>query len=139
MQTVKIIRPKETFNEDMMYKIIVDDVIIGRIKNGEEKTLTFDENGKTLVAEMNSGTSNKIEIQNLSNNQKIEITGNEFMSRYLPYYGPILSFLALIFILEHEYDNIRMFGKVLFGLGVLVAIYVLIFKRRNWLNLKILN
>ncbi|WP_010232578.1 hypothetical protein [Gillisia marina] len=139
MPTVKIVRPKEKFNEDLIYKIIVDDVIIGRIKNGEEKTLTFNKNGKTLLAEMNSGKSNKIEIGHLKNDQIVEITGNEFMSKYLPYYGPALSFSALIFLLDHKYENIQMFGKVFFSLGVLIAIYVLIFRRKKWLKLKIVN
>ncbi|HSM63853.1 MAG TPA: hypothetical protein VK833_07955, partial [Gillisia sp.] len=104
MQTIKIRRPKETFNENIKYKIIVDGVIVGRMKNGEEKTLTISENGKTLIAEMHSGKSNKIDIENFSNDQTIQVSGNEFMNKYLPYYGPILSFSALIFILDHDYD-----------------------------------
>jgi len=139
MQTIKIRRPKETFNEDIKYKIIVDGAIVGRMKNGEEKTLTISDNAKTLIAENNSGKSNKIEIENISNDQIIQVTGNEFMNKYLPYYGPIVSFAALIFLLDHEYDNIRMFGKALFGLGVLVAVYVLIFRRKNWLKLKVIS
>ncbi len=54
MQTIKIRRPKEIFNENIKYKILVDGVIVGQMKNGEEKTLTISENVKTLTAEMHS-------------------------------------------------------------------------------------
>lgn len=136
MQTIKIRRPKESFNQTIKYKILVDGEIVGLIKNGEEKILTIKDDGKTLSAKILSGRSNKIELKNFSKDQSIQIYGNSFMNKYLKYYGLIFPILGLSFILSHDYELLKLIGKIFFGIALLIAVSILIFMNQKWLILK---
>jgi len=136
MQTLKIRRPKENFNENIDYKILIDGIKVASLKNGEEKLISINENSKSIVAKINSGSSENLRIDKISENKIIQVYGNEFMNKYLKYFGLIFPVLGLTFILDHDYELIKLIGKVLFGLAILLVIYILIFMKEKWLILK---
>ncbi len=136
MPTIKIKRKTENFNENVDYKILVDGILITRLKNGEEKLIEVSENSKYISATLGSGRSEKLTIDNISEKETINVSGNEFMNRYLKYYGVIFPLLGLTFILDHDYELIKLIGKILFGILLLIAVYILIFMNKKWLILK---
>ncbi len=58
------------------------------------------------------------------------------MNRYLKYFGLIFPIFGLTFILDHEYELVKLIGKVLFGLSLLIVVYILTFMNKKWLILK---
>jgi len=106
------------------------------LKNGEEKLIELSENSKYISAPLGSGKSEKLTIDNITEKDTINVSGNEFMNRYLKYYGVIFPLLGLTFILDHNYELIKLIGKILFGIFLLIAVYILIFMNKNWLILK---
>jgi len=136
MPIIKIKRKTENFNENVDYKILVDGILITHLKNGEEKLIELNENSKYISATLGSGKSEKLPIDNITEKETINVSGNEFMNRYLKYYGVVFPLLGLTFILDHNYGIIKLIGKILFGIFLLIAVYILIFMNKKWLILK---
>ncbi len=49
MKTITLKRPKESFNKNSIYEIIIDEKKLTELKNGEEKTLEIPENSKIIM------------------------------------------------------------------------------------------
>lgn len=139
MSTIKIKREEENFNQNLDYIIYVDRREIARLKNGEEKTIEINENAQYLEAKIRSGSSKKLALENLSSNQKILISGNRFRNKYLKYAGAIIPIISLTFILKHEYEIIKVLGGILFVTYLLLIIFILIFQKRKWIELRLIN
>lgn len=139
MSTIKIKREEESFNQNLDYIIYVDRREIARLKNGEEKTIEINENAQYLEAKIRSGSSKKLALENLSSNQKILISGNRFRNKYLKYAGAIIPIISLTFILKHEYEIIKVLGGILFVTYLLLIIFILIFQKRKWIELRLIN
>ena len=139
METIKLKREKENFNQNIEYKIYIDNQEITRLKNGEKKVIEINEKAEFLEAKINSGLSQKLPIDNLSSNQVIVISGNRFRNKYLKFAGALIPLISLTFILKHDYQIIKVIGGIIFIAYLLFIIYVLTFEKRKWINLQLEN
>lgn len=139
MRKIKIIREHENFNQDFDYKIFVDNVQITKLRNGEEKLIKLNENTEFLEVKINSGASKKLPLRNLKSGQEILVSGDRFKNKYLKYAGALFPLISLTFILKHNYEIIKILGGVIFVTYLLFIIFVLIFQKRKWIMLQLIN
>ena len=73
MKKITLHRPKESFNKNCSYEILVGKRTLTELKNGEEKTIEIptELRNETLKAKIQWCGSEKIELQNLNENEKI--------------------------------------------------------------------
>lgn len=139
MRTLRVSRPQEKYNHNLKYKILIDGYEITRLANGEQKLIQLQDNAKVLQASFSSGYSKKLLITDLAMNKNLVVSGNAFKSKYLKFAGAILPLLGLTFILKHDYQIITILGSVSFVAYLLLVAYILIFQRRNWLNIRLID
>ena len=135
---LKLKRENEDFNQNFEYKILIDNKEFTRLKNGEEKIIEIEENAQYLEVKINSGFSEKLSIENLSSDQKIKISGNRFRNKYFKYSGALLPLIGLPFILNDD-KTIKTISAILFAIYILFILYIGIFQKRKWINLRLIN
>ena len=139
MRRIKIIRKKEGFNKNIDYQIFVDGRKITSLKYAEGKTLEFNEETQFLQVKTVSGSSEKLAIDKLDSNQIIEVSGSSFKNKYLKYAGALIPLMGLPFILNRDYQVIKIVGGILLIVYLLFIAYILIFHRRKWLKLELIQ
>ncbi len=139
MLRIKLIRKRESFNKHIDYQIFVDNQKITVLKYGEEKILEFEKEAQFLVVKIESGSSEKLAVDELETGQVIEISGNRFKNKYLKYAGALIPLLGLPFILNIDYKIIKIVGGILLSIYLFFISYMLIFERRKWLKLKLIR
>ena len=138
MKTITLKRPKESFSQNLTYKVFIGDKKLTELKNGEEKVIEINDIDKNnfLTAKMYWWFgSKKVAIKQLSQNESLTIRGNKFLNRIAPFAGPILTVSGMMWILSNN-DFIKGFGLGLFIIWLLIAIWVLTFGGNNWLYIK---
>jgi len=139
MRRIKIKRENETFNQNIDYKIFVDNAQVTRLKNGEEKIIELNEKAKYLEAKINSVGSQKLAIDNLKFDNEILVSGDRFRNKYVKYAGALIPLISLTFIFKHNYEIIKIIGGVIFVSYLLFIIIVLTFQKRKWIDLRLIN
>ena len=110
MKTIAIRRPKESFNKNCIYEILIDGKKLTELKYGEQKTLEIPDNSKFIKAKLLWTSSKTIA---LNNNKSILVTGDKFLNKMGPFIGGIILLFSLSFILNHQYKLIKYAGITL--------------------------
>ena len=139
MPRVKIKRKQESFNQNIEYKVFVDKAQVTGLKNGDEKMIEFNEDAKYLKVKIPSGSSAKLSINKLKSDQDILVYGDRFRNKYLKYAGALIPLISLTFILNHNYDLIKILGGIILLGYLLFIIFVLLFQKNKWIHLQINN
>ncbi|TRZ41957.1 hypothetical protein [Robertkochia solimangrovi] len=135
MKTIIVSRPKENFNKYCSYKILVRDQVLSDLKNGEEKMIELppDFENEELSAKIQWCGSKKLNLKNITDNEKVTVKGNVFLNRKLSLLGAIFPLLGLIiFKLNIFPKNI---GIAIFVVMILAVIGTLTIGKNKWLTL----
>jgi hypothetical protein len=136
MKKITLHRPKESFNKNCSYEILVGKKYLTDLKNGEEKTVEIpnEYNAESLKAKIQWCGSEKMDLRNLTGNKKIVVTGNKFLNRKMPLLGAIFPIIGLMFFnLKIVPKNIGIGIFIIFLLAILGTITIW---RNKWLNIK---
>ncbi len=136
MKKITLHRPKESFNKNCSYEILVGKRTLTELKNGEEKTIEIptELRNETLKAKIQWCGSEKIELQNLNENEKIIVSGNKFLNKKMPLFGAMFPLIGLMsFNLKIISKNIGIAIIVCVLIGILGTITIW---RNKWLNIK---
>ena len=136
MKKITLHRPKESFNKNCSYEILVGKKYLTDLKNGEEKTVEIpnEYNAAYLKAKIQWCGSEKMDLRNLTGNKKIVVTGNKFLNRKMPLFGAIFPIIGLIFFnLKIVPKNIGIGIFIIFLLAILGTITIW---KNKWLNIK---
>jgi hypothetical protein len=136
MKKITLHRPKESFNKNCSYKILVGKKYLTDLKNGEEKTIEIPNefNDEYLKAKILWCGSEKMELRNLTGDKKIVITGNKFLNKKMPLFGSIFPIIGLMFFnLKIVPKNV---GIGIFIIFLLALLGTITFWRNKWLNIK---
>ncbi|WP_066219658.1 hypothetical protein [Formosa haliotis] len=137
MKKITIYRPEERFNTNCTYDILVGNKVLTTIKNGEEKIIEIPDGleNETLKAKIQWCGSKSLELKNISENQKISISGNEFLNKQMPLSGALIPLIGLmVFNLKIFPKNIGIAFFIVFLIGIIGTITVW---RNKWLHIKI--
>jgi len=134
MKKITLIRPKEGFNKNCTYKILIDGSKITDLKNDEQKTIEIPENSEFIKAKLLWTGSKTIALK--KNQTTIIITGDRFLNRLAPYVGGILILISLTFTLSHDNGFIKGFGISFFSIMLIYFIGILTFWRHKWLHIE---
>lgn len=137
MKQVTIKRPLESLNNNCAYAIIISGNKIAEIRNGETKVIEVNDVSKEIQAKISWCGSNKLNVENGEN--EIEITGNKFFNKWLPFSGSLLVILGLTFTINHEIAQLKTLGIVLMILYVFFLIGTLTIWKNKWLFIKKLS
>ena len=120
MKKIKLHRPKEHFNDNCSYKIILGQKTLAELKNGEEKIIEIPENleNKSLQAKIQWYGSEKMQLRNLNESESIMVSGNNFLNKTLPLSGAII---VLSGILIFSTNNIILKN---IGIGILILVFI---------------
>ncbi|MFD2914641.1 hypothetical protein [Psychroserpens luteus] len=136
MRKITLNRPKESFNKNYSYEILIGDHTLTELNNGEEKTVEIptESENQTLKAKIQWCGSEEIELQNIKENEKIIVIGNKFLNRKMPLIGAMLTIIALMIL------NLKIVSKNI-GIGFFIIFLIVIFGtitvwRNKWLNIK---
>lgn len=136
MRKITLHRPKESFNKNCSYQILVGKKYLTELKNGEEKIIEIPselENG-TLTAKIHWCGSKKMELPNLSENGKLIVSGNKFLNKKMPLFGAMFPLIGLMFFnLKIVPKNI---GIVIFVVFLVVLFGTITIWRNQWLYIK---
>jgi len=133
MKTIAIRRPKESFNKNCIYEILIDGKKLTELKYGEQKTLEIPDNSKFIKAKFLPTSSKTIA---LNNNKSILVTGDKFLNKMGPFIGGIILLFSLSFILNHQYKLIKYAGITLTVTAIIFSIAVLTIWRNRWLDIQ---
>ncbi|WP_299778610.1 hypothetical protein [uncultured Formosa sp.] len=136
MRKITLFRPKENFNKNCSYEILVGKKYLTELKNGEEKIIEIPSEFKneTLKAKIQWCGSEKMELRNLSENGKIIVCGNKFLNKKMPLFGAMFPLIVLMFFnLKIVPKNIGIGIFVIFLFGIIGTITIW---RNKWLNIK---
>ena len=136
MRKITLHRPKENFNKNCSYEILVGKKYLTELKNGEEKIIEIPSEFKneTLKAKIQWCGSEKMELRNLSENGKIIVSGNKFLNKKMPLFGAMFPLIGLMFFnLKIVPKNIGIGIFVIFLIGIIGTITIW---RNKWLNIK---
>ena len=134
MKKITLKRPKESFNKNSVYEILLDSKKITELKNNEEKTLEIPENTKFIKAKLLWTSSKTIALE--KNKNTIIITGNKFLNKMPPFIGGIIILFSLSFILDHPYKLIEYVGIALTIITIIFSFAILTIWRDKWLIIK---
>ncbi len=136
IKKITLHRPKESFNKNFSYEILVGKKYLTDLKNGEEKTIEIPNELKneSLKAKIQWCGSEKMELRNLTLNKKIVVTGNKFLNRKMPLFGAMFPITGLVFF------NLKIVPKNV-GIGIFIFFLLAIIGtitiwRNKWLNIK---
>ena len=134
MKKITLFRPKESFNKNFSYKILVGNRIITELKNGEEKIIEIPDENDPIKAKIQWCGSNKMELHDLSENDKIILSGNKFLNKTLLFSGGILPIIGLMMF---SYGLIsKSLGAGIIVLFVIAMIGTLTIGKNKWLKLE---
>ena len=136
MNKITLHRPKERFNKTFSYKVLVGKKYLTELKNGEQKTIEIpsDLANETLKAKIQWCGSERLELRQLYNSEKIVISGNEFLNRKMPIIGAMFPLIGLmLFNLNIVPKNIGIGVFILFLIGITGTITLW---RNKWLNIE---
>jgi hypothetical protein len=134
MKQVTIKRPLESVNNNCFYTIIISGNKIAEIRNGETKVTEVSDASEEIQAKINWCGSNKLNIEEGENT--IEISGNKFFNKWLPFSGSLLVILGMTFTINHDITWLKTLGILLMILYVLFLIGVLTLWKNKWLTIK---
>ncbi len=136
MKKITLHRPKENFNKNCSYEILIGKNHLTELKNGEEKTIEIPNelNTESLKAKIQWCGSEKMELRDLIGNEKIVVSGNKFMNRKMPLFGAMFPLIGLMFF------NLKIVPKSI-GIGFFIIFLVVIICtitiwKDKWLNIK---
>ena len=86
MKSITIYRPFEVFNKNFAYDIFLGNTYLTTLHNGEEKSIEIPDayQTATLKAKIQWCGSAKWELKHLNENEKIRVSGNNFLNSKLP-------------------------------------------------------
>jgi len=136
MKKITIHRPKESFNKNCSYQILVGQRALTELKNGEEKIIEIptELKNETLKAKIQWCGSEKMELRNLTGDEKIVVSGNKFLNRKMPLFGAMFPLIGLMFF------NLKIVPKNI-GIGIFIIFLIAIIGtitiwKNKWLNIK---
>ncbi len=136
MKKITLNRPKESFNKNCSYEILVGNKYLTDLKNGEEKTIEIPNefNTESLKAKIQWCGSEKMELRDLAENEKIIVSGNKFLNRKMPLFGAMFPLIGLMFFnLEIVPKNIGIGIFIIFLVAIIGTITIW---KNKWLKLK---
>jgi len=136
MNKITLHRPEESFNKTFSYKVLVGKKYLTELKNGEQKTIEIpsDLANETLKAKIQWCGSERLELRQLYNSEKIVISGNEFLNRKMLIIGAMFPLIGLmLFNLNIVPKNIGIGVFILFLIGITGTITLW---RNKWLNIE---
>lgn len=134
IKKITLIRPKESFNKNCVYDILIDGIKRTELKNGEEKTIEIPDNSEFIKAKLMWTGSKTIALK--KNENTIIVTGDKLLNKLPPFVGGILILVSLTFTLNHDNDFIKGFGFSFFSILVVYFIGILTFWRHKWLHME---
>ena len=111
MKKIKLHRPKESFNKNCSYEILLEKHSLTELKNGEEKIIDIPKElaEKSLKAKIQWCGSEKFDLKNITENEIIIVSGNKFLNRKMPIFGAIFPMVGLmVFNLDIVYIFINL-------------------------------
>jgi len=139
MKKITLNRPRESFNKNCSYEILVGKKFLTELKNGDEKTIEIPNELKneTSKAKIQWCGSEKIDLRNLNENEnvKIVVCGNKFLNRKMPLFGAVFPLIGLmVFNLNIVSKDV---GVGIFIIFLFVIIGTITIWRNKWLKLQI--
>ncbi|MDI3526687.1 MAG: hypothetical protein PWR03_870 [Tenuifilum sp.] len=121
MKKITIYRPQESFNKYCSYKILARNSVLTELKNGERKIIEIPDEleNKTLKAKMQWCGSGEIELNKLTENETIKVSGNEFFNRTLISVDAIFPILGLSYTMKNQNELLKYVG-----IGVLILLLI---------------
>lgn len=137
MRKITLYRPEENCNKNCSYQILVNNHFVTTLKNGEEKIIEVPSQieNSALTAKIQWCGSEKVKLLKVSNNEKIIISGNQFLNKRLPLLGGMFPIIGLIFFnlnLVPKYVGIGVFIVFLIGITGTITIW-----RHKWLEVNV--
>ena len=83
---VLIIRPAQFADKVRAYKLEIDGKPCGEIKTGQEITLNIPENAQQLLAKIDWCTSNKFDLAEIRDNERLEVKNAMALKLLIPFY-----------------------------------------------------
>jgi len=139
MRKITLHRPKESFNKYCSYEILVGKKSLTKLKNGEEKIIEIPNglDNESLKAKIQWCGSEKMELKNISENEKIIVSGNEFLNRYLPLFGALIPITGVLMFGYGRESTMNYYIGV--GLLISILLYVILaltIGRNKWLRIE---
>lgn len=136
MKSITIYRPFEAFNKNFAYDIFLGNTYLTTLQNGEEKSIEIPDayQTETLKAKIQWCGSAKWELKHLNENEKIRVSGNNFLNSKLPLFGALFPLIGLVFFdLEVVPKNLGIAVFILFLFGIIGTLTI---GRNKWLNIR---
>ena len=136
MKSITIYRPYEAFNKNVAYDILLGNTYLTTLHNGEEKSIEIPDayQTATLKAKIQWCGSAKWELKHLNENEKIRVSGNNFLNSKLPLFGALFPLIGLVFFdLEVVPKNLGIAVFILFLFGIIGTLTI---GRNKWLNIR---
>ena len=107
----------------------------------ESRKFSYFENNICSLRQRSVTDCNKLHIDCVKRikERKLGSRLQEIQNKYLKFSGAIISLISLTFILKHDNQIIKIIGGIFSITYLLFIIYVLIFEKRKWINLRLLN
>ncbi len=138
MKKITLKRPKESFNRNCSYEILVGKRKLTELKNGEEKVVEIPnelENGE-IKAKIQWCGSEKIELNNFSKNEILKVSGNKFLNKKSMYIIALLPLTGvLMFGYGRENPMIKNVGISLFLVLIAFVLGIMTVWKNKWLIL----
>lgn len=134
MKTLTLQRPKEKFNKNCSYEILVDGNFVTCLNNGETKTVAIPNDAENLQARLQWCGSQNLSLGKLENQNNIIVAGDSFLNQkmYLIIVPILLLFLILSSPGNETLRNLEIGIIVLLMLGVLGTLTIW---RKKWIRL----
>jgi len=137
MKKITFHRPNEYFNKNCPYEIYVGNKKLTELKNGEEKVVEIPNEleKKSLKAKIQWCGSEEIDMNKISENGKIIVSGNKLLNRKLPLIGALFPLTGIMIFITNNViaKNIGIGLLILFLIGLVGTLTI---GRNKWLNLK---
>ena len=137
MKKITLHRPKESFNKNCSYEIQIGKKTLTELKNGEEKIIEIpvEYENETLKAKIQWCGSEKMELRNLTENDKIIVSGNKFLNKRLPLFGAMFPLTGIMI-----FSTNNIISKNI-GIGILIFFLIglvgtLTIGKNKWLKLE---
>ena len=137
MKKITLHRPKESFNKNCSYEIQIGKKTLTELKNGEEKIIEIPNEfrDERLKAKIQRCGSEKMELRNLTGNEKIIVSGNKFLNRKLPLFGAMFPLTGIMIFNTNNIisKNIGIGVLILFLIGLVGSLTI---GKNKWLKLE---
>ncbi|WP_342157318.1 hypothetical protein, partial [Joostella sp. CR20] len=137
MKKITLHRPKESFNKNCSYEIQIGKKTLTELKNGEEKIIEIPNEfrDERLKAKIQWCGSEEMELRNLTENEKIIVSGNKFLNRKLPLFGAMFPLTGIMIFNTNNIisKNIGIGVLILFLIGLVGSLTI---GKNKWLKLE---